>query len=272
MRISINNSYNSISFCRKDKNIRNADKLQRQTRLAFPILSATYIDTFYNCADANSSKHQTASKASDGLMDRIYSMRSGFSYAERLAAYNQFDKKMMYILDALTKKKIGNCTENAQLALAVLCANGYYNSSLVGLQYEVKFVNKKTNEVEYRNLTNLDHAFVTTDLNERKEEDIIIDPWLGFASYEEEAFSRFKSIYGEELDDLVEMSKKLFRIEKIQKGQLAKNEKIDFDNYEIRKGFKLIKGFSDNGSIEEKKSLGELVRSKYPGVVLDLSI
>lgn len=268
MRISFNNLYNNVSFCKKDKNIRKADTIQRLTRLAFPVLSATYADTFYGCLSDGSSKQQAASKISSGLMKRICSMRNNFAYAEKLAVYSQFDKKMIYILDAIAKNKIGNCSENAKLALAVLCANGYCNSALVGLAYEVKFINKKTNEVEYRNLTNLDHAFVITDLNERKEKDIIIDTWLGFAAYKEEATDRFKALYGEDLGNLVEMSKKLFRIEKMQKGQISENETIDFNDYEIRKGFKYLEGFTDNETMKEKEQLGELVRKKYPEVVL----
>ena len=97
----------------------------------------------------------------------------------------------------------------------------------------------------------------------------MIDTWLGFAAYNEEATDRFKGLYGEDLGNLVEMSKKLFRIEKMQKGQISENETIDFNDYEIRKGFKYLEGFTDNETMKEKEQLGELVRKKYPEVVLD---
>lgn len=262
--------YNFILFGKKDKTLRKADELQIRTKRAFPVMSPTYADSFYFSLEKNSARRDAVRAINDKTQSKIEDMRDKFHYADRLADYNQFDTKMMYILKQLSRNKVGNCNENAKLALAVLCANGYYNSSLVKLRYEVQIINKKTKNVEYKQSTSLNHAFVITDMNKRGKKDIIIDPWLGFADYERGAFGRFNGLYGDDLDDLVTMHKKLFYIGKLEKGELKPGEALNFDDYEIRKGFVYSESWDDNGNRQDREHLGELVRKEYPETVLDV--
>lgn len=176
MKISLNTVYNCIQFSRKDAAVRKADELQIQTRRSFPVMSSTYADNFYFSLGKNSTRKEAAKTVNRKIFSKISDMRNDFSYADRLAAYNRFDTKMIYVLKQLDKNRVGNCLENARLALAVLCANGYYNSSLVKLRYEIQIINKKTRKLEYKESTDLDHAFVITDMNERDKKDIVIDP------------------------------------------------------------------------------------------------
>lgn len=66
------------------------------------------------------------------------------------------------------------------------------------------------------------------------------------------------------------MHKKLFYIEKLEKGELKAGEKLDFDDYEIRKSFIYSQHWDDNGTQKDREHLGELMREEYPEVILDV--
>jgi len=255
----------SPSFCARNGEIKRADSLMRKSRETFPMLSATYVDDFYLSTKPKSSRKDEADEMSQSLWDKIFRMRRKCDEAEKYSDYSFFDTKLMYDLSQISKNKVGNCTECSKAALATLCANGYYNSHRVNLLYRVEFINKKTGEKEYSAANSLDHSFAVTDLNSRKEQDIVIDPWLGFADYKGAAFARFKAFYGDELDDYETMHKKLFNLKKLQEG-----ENIDFKDYEMRKNFIFHK--VDPAPLFARENIGTLVTKEYPEILLDVSV
>lgn len=229
------------------------------------MMSLTYAGSFYTCAKKGSKNKEKTYHILSNLRRRLDLMRENSKYAGRLFAYNSYEKKYGFDLSQMKGFKIGNCAEYSKATLAALCANGYYNSSRAGLLYEIKFINKKTKKVEYREFEDLDHNFVITDLNKRKKKDIVIDSWLGFADYECGAFAKFRQIYDDELDTYEEMHKKLFRIEKMKNG-----EEFNPEDYEMRTGFQ----FRDSEYLatpSDKEKLGKLVAQKHPGLLLDVN-
>lgn len=166
-------------------------------------------------------------------------------------------------LDLSEHTGLGNCMEYAKSTMAALCANGYYNSERVNLRYEVKFINKKTGETEYKSEDSLDHSFIITDLNCRKEKDIIVDSWLNFADYKNGAVARFKGIFDDEIRDCEKFHKKLFTLEK-----LKKEGKYNPEDYKMEAGF-VFAPREINATKYEKERLGDYARNIYPELILD---
>ncbi len=265
--------YNSSAYClsyfpsfsAKSEEIKRADFIMRKTNQNFPMMSASYVDDLYECTRPKSKRREKSRKILRGLWDKVYFLREKCEYAEKYAAYSSFEKKSMFDLEQISKVKIGNCEESAKAAMAVLCANGYYNSSRVSLCYKVEFVNKQTKKVEYFAINSLDHSCVTTDLNTRKEQDIVIDPWFGFADFKQGAVSRFKQVYLDKTEHFKTMQQKLFAEQKAKKG-----EKFNPNDYEMRTKFLFNRLYSDFSSKEEKEKLGELVLEQYPKTALNI--
>jgi len=259
-----NNNFQNLCLfqgSREDK--RKADIIMRKSKGVFPMLSASYADDFYFSIQEGSKKQSEAGENVQKLWDKIFALRRECDKVERYSKFVMFPSKTVYDLSRISKNRVGNCNECSKAALALLCANGYHNSLRVNLFYRVNFVNKETGKMEYSAASNLDHSFVITDMNTRERQDIVIDPWLGFADYKQGAYSRYKQLYLDDLENYKNMHKKLFIIEKLKEG-----EEINLEDYEMRTGFLLREtGYS---TLEDREKLGELVAGAYPESVLNI--
>jgi len=265
MKVGSITQYNNFSFRARKKEIKKADSIERAAKANFPMISPTYIDDFYRCAKPCSINYKKANDISTRVQNDILKRR--YSYA-LLKSKQNAPEDIIYALSLhdMKKEKTGNCMENAMAALTVLFANGYYNSERVELFYKASFINKKTGEIEYEDRTPLNHSFVLTDMKKEGEEkgkkNVVIDPWLGFADSLEGARGRFKQFYNGDLSTCKEMFTKLFKIDKLQKG-----EQFSPDDYDIRLDFEFLP--CDDFEFEsEKRQLGFYARCEFDGITL----
>ena len=260
MRISFNNCSITPRFCARNEEIRKADNIQRRANNSFNFVSSSRIDDY--CDASNNYEYKIkARKVADKLKHVILATR----YAADVLNETGNGIGILYAddLDLSEHTGLGNCMEYAKAAVAALCANGYYNSERVNLRYEIKFINKETGKVEYESEDPLDHSFAVTDLNCRDEKDIVIDPWMGFADYKQEAVIRFRNIYADDAEKFEKFHKKLFMLEKLEKG-----EKYNPENYIMETGF--VFAPREIYSTEyQKQRLGEYARMVYPRLLLN---
>ena len=150
----INNSYNSPLFGSRKQEIREADKLQRKARAEFPMLSQTMADDLYLSSRYDSKNKGRLERITDMMYRKIKLMRE---MAEFPSYYKidipEEEKSIPYIvnLNMIRQLKLGNCKENAMAAMAVLTANGYFNSDRVELMYKMDFINKKQGNLKQEN-------------------------------------------------------------------------------------------------------------------------
>ncbi len=258
----LNNIKYSPSFSARNKEIRTADAIERKTKAEFPMLSQTYIDSFYRSRDKGpvvSKQLQMQSKIKE--MRRIAANPEAYGHK----VSSPFERNTLYPnnLNAIKSLKMGNCRENAMAAVAVLLANGYYNSERTLLMYKVDFVNKETGELESSGLYPLDHSFAVSDMNRGGKKDIVIDPWLGFADSKSGAIARFKQIYSEE--DYKEAIS-------ILRGLFCADKMITYDEfaqkYDTKTGFYFMPAENDLEEFQ-KFALGQYARAKFKGILLD---
>ena len=259
----INNSYNSPLFGSRKQEIREADKLQRKARAEFPMLSQTMADDLYLSSRYDSKNKGRLERITDMMHRKIKLMRE---MAEFPSYYkinlSEEEKGIPYILNLnmIRQLRLGNCKENAMAAMAVLTANGYFNSDRVELMYKMDFINKKTGEIEDRKLYPMDHSFVITDMqkgNKKGEQNYVVDPWLGFADGKEGAIARFKEIYKKrDYFEAESFMRNMFRCDK----RLSREEFEE--QYEIRTGFYFKKTEPDM-TREQKEYLGLYAREVY---------
>lgn len=274
------NFSNNPSFLGRKDEIKEADKLQRKAKAVFPMLNATYMEEFYHCAKPESKNHKRAAKILKRLGENISLQRSLASLQTRsfrggFGLFGFFNQNMpdddiseMHSLEWIKDCKIGCCDECAETAFAVLCANGYYNSSKAYVYYGVQFVNKESGEIEYETGGKLPHCFVVTDLckgeeDEAKDCEIVVDPWLGFADYKPNALLKFKQALSGDIEEMTEEFKKRFAKEKQEAG-----ETYNPDDYEIKTLFK-FKNWYPKGPYYNRE-FGNQVREKYPETILDV--
>lgn len=192
-------NFDFISFASRKKEIREADAVERKTKLTFPAISATYIDGFYYSAKPNSKNRFRTEYISDKIQTKIEETREIAKNPDfYIPDTSEIEKSTLYAinLNRLKQLKMGNCKENAMAAVAVLAANGYYNSKRVELNYRMDLTDRITGK-KYTKFYPLDHSFAVTDMIKENslnngERNIVIDPWLGFAESKEGAIGRFK--------------------------------------------------------------------------------
>ena len=184
---------NQITFQSKNPRIKKADDIARRAKKEYPMLSERYANIYYNL------DNKAISTKVDILCKKIGNTRSEYSNkvdTEHLI-FNKKYKLLRSILRILKRTKVGNCDENATVAYAALCANGYTNSEKVALFYETQLFDKQHNKVLASAAEDFDHVFVITsmsnNLNDKK--DIVVDNWLGFADSTSGAIRKFKAIY-----------------------------------------------------------------------------
>lgn len=259
----INNCYNSPLFGSRKKEIKEADKLQRKTRAEFPMLSQTMADDLYLSTKYTSKKRVKAERITDKMYQKIKLMREMADFPSYYKInLSEEEKGIPYILNLnmIRQLRLGNCKENAMAAMAVLTANGYFNSDRVELMYKMDFINKKTGEIEDRKLYPMDHSFVITDMqkeNKKGEQNYVIDPWLGFADGKEGAIARFKEIYKKrDFFEAESFMRNMFRCDK----RLSREEFEE--QYETRTGFYFQKTEPDM-TREQKEYLGLYAREVF---------
>ena len=102
MRVSPLKFNNCLSypqnFTGRSEEIKRADCLMRKAKQTFPMLSATYVDDFYEVTRKGSSKKKKADEISQGLWDKIFVLRRSCDEAEKYSQYSMFDTKSMYDL------------------------------------------------------------------------------------------------------------------------------------------------------------------------------
>lgn len=189
---------NQINFNSRNKNTKKADDILRQAKRTFPLMSHSYVEAFYK-----SYTNKKTKKRAKEIRDKLYLTlaNSRRRVAENVNAFRKKDGLKLLIpfredIDEINKTKVGNCQENAISALAMLCAQGYYNSDLVELTCITEFINKTDNSITYKCTSEFDHVFILTDMNTGKK-NIIVDPWLGFSATTDEAIGKFKCIFNE---------------------------------------------------------------------------
>ena len=133
--ININN-YNNMSFSAKNKKIRTADDIIRLAKNEFPMVSSTYIDTFYSEGTPEKNElSQSVCKKLSKQIERtrdIYLSHIPHRYMSDLKSHDT-EVANAVLLKAVSQSKIGNCYESAVVALAALAANGYTDSKKVHL-------------------------------------------------------------------------------------------------------------------------------------------
>ncbi len=273
------NSYKP-GFLSRNEEIKKADDLQRRARASFPMVSATYAEEYYYTMRPESKYYNRARGIVENMTADIQLQRSLASLMGRdFSNYGPFgflnrrdyedDTSFLNNLEWVKGQKVGCCDESAKTALATLCANGYYNSAETYVYYGVQFVNKESGEVEYKNGGKLPHCFVVTDLKKDGEgagdrkNDIVIDPWLGFADYAPGAVARFKQAFSNDLFEMTEEFKQNFAKKKEKMG-----EEFNPDDYEIKTTFTFMEWSPK--TLRCKQKLGQKVREKYPETILNI--
>lgn len=219
---------NNMTFLSKNKKIKEADRILRKTAQIYPMLSGTYVGTFYY-SDTLKMRH-----ALNLLDEKVIDTRDEYfdSYEKLNEPYGRgfyYDESpksciniLKAILETVKKTKVGNCEEHAVATYAVLCANGYIDSQKMSLYYETSLIDKKTGETILTSRESLDHTFVLTsmDKNIGRKKDVVVDYWLGFADSKSCAIGKFKEIYSKK--DLEEAEEKnIISLKMVNKGDLS---------------------------------------------------
>ncbi|MBQ9246515.1 hypothetical protein IJ182_09640 [bacterium] len=266
----IQNPNLNINFSARNKNIRKADDIMRKAKCAFPVISSTYVDTFYKTVsnnNQNSARREKTIRISDKINDFIHKLRDTTDRVDYFD--NAIGNNIPYsnTLRVTSLYKLGNCEEAAAVALSALIANGYTNSHRANLGLQVDFENKKTGKIEDSRKELLDHTFVVTTLdkkNPKMKDIIVVDPWMGFTDSVSGAISKFKSVYdNNENSNTINTAKSMFKAEQEKKyGKI-----INFNDYNIRT--KLIIFPRDKHDKKFNNKLAEHIKEFYPEIILD---
>ena len=261
---AVNNTY--LNFQSRNRNIRQADDIQRNVRMCFPMMSPTYMDIFYNChkrVTPDNTRYVRAEEIVDKIDKRISFLRDMFS-PDKAKSYNISSDSE---LDVIKKIKIGNCGERAATVVAGLAANGIYDVETASLHMELKYINKKTGECEYSAQEPVDHMLVIANLEpENKDENnkVVIDSWMGFADSMSGAMQKYKAIYNEkQLKDKLKFHRSMFRVNYAEKY----NKIVDYNDFYLstKLFFKPEEKFDEN----QLQMLGINLRLKYPELVVN---
>lgn len=181
------------------KIIRDADKVCRIIAKEFPAVSSTKIETFESTATQPKYIQYCKIKQKQNMAIRDDAWRL-FKPSEPLDFYKRFVENMK-------KYKNINCADYTKLAELILAANN------------IKAVKAK---IMTQHLKNLDHAVLVVHppgqnfiayKNKDLQKMIIIDPWLGFADYGNNAVIRYNSEFAGQLGLKNKFEKLLFTSE-----------------------------------------------------------
>lgn len=270
MHITTLNLTKTINFTARNKNIKKADDMQRRMVQTFPMLSPSYMDTFYSTVKMTKHDEPVNPEARRIFKKADKKLTAVREIAKEPEKYgikqSKLEQSIPYtqLLDGIKLMKVGNCEEKAIAMLAALCANGYYNSERVCLYLETRYINKETGKTEYKALDSLDHSFVITELeNDNKKNKIVIDPWLGFTDSISGAKAKYKQIYDEtSIKNIISYHRSMFRLRTYENtGKLIKPE-----DYELRRNF--IFYSPDTLTEENLKDLGLYSRIMFENLLM----
>jgi len=258
------------AFSAKNENIRKADDIQRRARLTFPLLSPSYMDTFYSVTRLDSKDNPVNLKARKLFKKLDLKLSAIRDFSKNPEKYgfgrgNFPESPLSLRLNGMEFLKAGNCEECAIAALAALTANGYYDSQRVVLALETAFQDKETGNIVYEAINSLDHTFVVTTMGKKhpKEKDkIVVDPWLGFADSVSGAKARFKQIYNDDdYDKIKSYTRSMFNFEMAKLGKM-----INLDDYKMltRLIFYPVNEYSE----DDMKNIGFYSRIMYSNLIL----
>ena len=252
------NISNDISFKARKTEIRKADDIQRKTKAEFPMLSSTYVDSFYKTTGKYGRITQDRINLYLHLKKKIFNLRDNTRESFSVDKYIPYVKK----LGKVKEEHVGNCMESASAAVAALIANGYTNTSRCSLVLNADFINKKSGEVEYSGTTSLDHSFALTDMNTGKGKNIVVDPWLGFTDSKEGAIARYKQMKTDRdiRSAIYDVANQYF---------VGKNE-MPFDEIEHDYYIKTRIGFEECYDVRDKdiQNLSDYTKEHYPNLIL----
>lgn len=272
MRITLQTNYTPQTFTAKKKEIRKADDIQRQAKANFPMFSPSYLKEFYllnnNCTDAQ--KQLRTVQIGQRIVYKINAAREAEHRDEKYSFLRTYRTETPFIrtLERIKKSKIGNCSEAAAATMAVLAANGYYDSKRVGLRVQGKLIDKKTQKVLSKSgQYSLDHAFVVSSMNKENptEKDyVVLDSWMGFADSISGAKAKYQRLFHKD-DKIINQIKNdfsLFRVEHFSET----GEMLNWDDCEIV--YNLVFEDLDNLTKDDICSLGRYTRMMYPHLCL----
>lgn len=268
MKISSLPNFKYTNFCAKKKEIKKADDIQRKAKENFPMFSPAYLNEFYILNGKGMDPKQVRTRQ---IAQRIvYKINAGRDYDDYDARYSiiahRKETPFIRTLNRIKKDKIGNCHEASIIAMTALAANGYTDAKRASLKLKGEFVNKKTNEVVFSKIYDVDHTFAMTAMNKenpRNNDYIIVDPWLGFADSISIAKQKFAQIvnpdkHKSDLNDAFS----LFRVDHFQET----GEFLDKSDYDIK--FKIIFEEEKEYTKEDIKALGSYARMMFPHLCL----
>lgn len=262
MKIFLNHCQNYPHFTAKKMQTRKADDIQRKSKLAFPMISATYAKKYYGVVD---SKDIVKKYRAEDILDKVtskivYNRRD--CNDECLGLYFKPEKTTKVWLDKIKSEKIGNCFESSIVTFAALIANGYYNSDMAKVNIDVQFVDNDSGKVIYSDMLPLDHSIVVSDMKKgyspKSEKKFILDSWNNFTGEISEANGLYRATADE--------SKIKFAIDVVRNNMESAYsglKTVNLDNCHPRVGFYITEdgmNFDPEALIEASKYLQE----KYP--------
>lgn len=252
------------SFTSRNKNIRKADDIQRKAKLAFPIISPTYIDTFYKSINSSDKikreKANTVAKKYDTRITAIREMVRRHSFEGSTFEEKQLNAPIFHVLRCVEIAKAANCHECAAIAIAGLTANGIFDNQRVNLELDLKYKNKKDGKVEYQASIPIDHTAIRTKIG---KDDIIVDPWLGFADSISGANEKYKQLLiDKDINKEIRTHRSLFRLEKSTPDNIINPDK----DYELKTAIKYIPAEYSNE--KDMAEIGYYTRCFHPELIL----
>lgn len=268
--MKISSQYSYQSFCSKNKSIRDADHIMRTAKKQFPIVSSTYIDTFYS--DSTPKKNTLRTSVSQRFADIIEYVRDIYlsdhpAMFDRTIETDNLTDYNTALLQCLRKYKVGNCSENASLAVAALTGNGIDDAKKCYLYLKTYFISKENKIVLYKSSRDLDHSFAITSMGKNSEHPkdlIIVDPWLGFVDSASNAIARYKQCLctPEKIEEIQKIEEVNFR-----KEMKKRNININNGDYEIKSNLSFFD--YDITTKEQKRALERYIKEKFPEIIVD---
>ncbi len=169
--MQINTNNNIVTFNARNKKIRLADDIARKINKEFPRISPSKIE-----GSEYAPKYKNIIET---FWNELQSMRETIKTEQQ---YPKMLQKIELLFNTIKDYKIGNCGESADLAVIVAKMNGLNDCAHVHLEnpYGGDF----------------DHAIVLV----KDKKPYIIDSWLGFADYVDNAIKKYQTIYSNYFD------------------------------------------------------------------------
>lgn len=258
------NNFSYPYFSSRKKEIKDADMVQRRAKAVFPLVSPTYVESFYKTykpSDYNLKSTRFISSCSDKITF-IREMQQFPSYYASRFKQDELTVPYGITLVQMKKDKAGNCLENSLAALAALYANGYTNSNLANVRLKVEFINNDTQKSDAIYYMPLDHSVAITDMNRGGKKDIVLDPWLNFADSKDKAIARYKSVYSDnEIYEARSWAKYYFSQALNRMGKPS-----DISNYKINQNIVLVE--SDTYTPEQLAPLQKFASEHFGDLVI----